>query len=88
MLFQNLTFSGIALLIVNGLTNLTAAWLLVKKRCGGVLGGVFSVTLMLWIGIQLYVFPSSFMSMICLVFGAAREMERAARHTAHAPSQR
>lgn len=39
-----------ALLIVNGLTNLTAAGLLLaKKPAGVVLGGVFSVTLMLWI---------------------------------------
>lgn len=30
--FQNFTFSGIALLIVNGLTNLTAAGLLLAKK--------------------------------------------------------
>ena len=36
------TFSGWALLIVNGLTNLTAAGLLLTKRnAGTVLGGVF-----------------------------------------------
>ena len=34
VVFQDLTFSGWALLIVNGLTNLTAAALLLaRKRC-------------------------------------------------------
>ena len=50
VLFQDLTFSGIALLIVNGWTNLTAAvLLLLRKRSGILLGGIFGVTLMLWI---------------------------------------
>ena len=73
VLFQNFTFSGIALLIVNGLTNLTAAvLLLLKKRAGVVLGGVFGVTLMLWICIQFYIFPLNFMSTIYFVFGLAQ----------------
>ena len=51
-----------ALLIVNGLTNLTAAGLLLaRKPAGAVLGGVFGVTLMLWICIQFYIFPPNFM---------------------------
>jgi hypothetical protein len=46
------------LLIVNGLTNLTAAGLLLaEKRAGVTLGGLFGVTLMLWICIQFYMFP-------------------------------
>ena len=50
--------SGRALLIVNGLTNLTAAGLLLaEKRSGVTLGGLFGVTLMLWICIQFYMFP-------------------------------
>ncbi|GEM_PF-2476128 len=50
--------SGRALLIVNGLTNLTAAGLLLaEKRAGVTLGGLFGVTLMLWICIQFYMFP-------------------------------
>lgn len=58
VVFQDFTFSGWALLIVNGLTNLTAAGLLLaKKHSGVVLGGVFGVTLMLWICIQFYMFP-------------------------------
>ena len=42
--FQDFIFSGIALLIVNGLSNLTAAGLLfARKRAGVILGGVFGV---------------------------------------------
>lgn len=70
IVFQDFTFSGWALLIVNGLTNLTAAWLLfARKRSGIVLGGVFGVTLMLWICIQFYIFPFNFMSTIFFEFG-------------------
>lgn len=70
LLFRNLFFSGIALLIVNGLTNLTAAVLLfAKKKSSIILGGVFGVTLMLWICIQFYMFPLNFMSTIYFVFG-------------------
>lgn len=62
-LYQDYIFPGIALLIVNGLTNLTAAVLLVlKNKTGVVLGGVFGVTLMLWICIQFVIFPLNFMS--------------------------
>lgn len=63
IVFQNYTFSGWALLIVNGLTNLTAAVLLMKNRKPGILlGGVFGVTLMLWICIQFYIFPPNALS--------------------------
>ncbi|MFR5853086.1 MAG: hypothetical protein ACLUE8_01400 [Lachnospiraceae bacterium] len=51
-LFQTLCYSGVSLLIVNGLTNLAAVLLLRRKHAGVVLGGVFGVTLMLWICIQ------------------------------------
>ena len=72
-LFQNFTFSGFALLIVNGLTNLTAAVLLIKKRRAGMLlGGIFGVTLMLWICIQFYIFPFNFMSTAYFIFGLAQ----------------
>ncbi len=70
VVFQDLRFSGWALLIVNGLTNLTAAGLLMaKKPAGVVLGGVFGVTLMLWICIQFYMFPPNFMSTSYFIFG-------------------
>ena len=71
--FQDFTFSGWALLIVNGLSNLTAAGLLLgKKKAGVVLGGIFGVTLMLWICIQFYIFPPNFMSTIYFCFGVAQ----------------
>ncbi len=70
VLFRDYLFSGFALLIVNGLTNLTAAALLLKqKKLGVLLGGIFGVTLMLWICIQFYMFPLNFMSTIYFVFG-------------------
>lgn len=70
VLFNDFTFSGISLLIVNGITNLTAAALLFKnKKLGIILGGVFGVTLMLWICIQFYMFPFNFMSTAYFIFG-------------------
>ena len=70
VLFQDLFFSGIALLLVNGITNLTAAALLFRKKpAGAMLGGVFGVTLMLWILIQFYMFPLNFMSTLYFIFG-------------------
>ncbi len=70
VLFQNYLFSGIALLIVNGITNLTAAILLFKKKkIGVILGAFFGITLMLWICIQFYMFPFNFLSTIYFVFG-------------------
>ncbi len=69
-LYQDFLFPGIALLTVNGLTNLTAAvLLLLKKKWGVVLGGVFGVTLMLWICIQFVIFPPNFMSTSYFIFG-------------------
>ena len=70
VLFQDFTFSGWALLIVNGLTNLAAALLLLRRRpLGDILGGIFGVTLMLWISIQFYLFPLNFLSTAYFVFG-------------------
>ena len=70
VLFRDFLFSGFALLIVNGLTNLTAAVLLLRRRrCGILLGMIFGVTLMLWICIQFYMFPLNFMSTAFFLFG-------------------
>lgn len=70
LLFQDFVFPGIALLCVNGLTNLIAAWLLIKnKRAGIVCGTVFGATLMAWIVIQFVIFPSNFMSSLYFTFG-------------------
>ena len=53
VLFQDFTFSGIALLLVNGVPNLIAAGLLLRRKPSGViLGVILGVTLMLWICIQ------------------------------------
>lgn len=73
ILFQNFVFPGIALLIVNGLTNLVAAYFLFrKKKIGIILGMTFGITLMLWICIQFYCFPMNFMSTIYFFFGLAQ----------------
>ena len=70
VLFRDFVFSGIALLIVNGITNLTAAVLLfAKKKLGVILGGIFGVSLMLWICIQFYMLPPNFMSTAYFIFG-------------------
>ncbi len=71
VLFQNFIFPGIALLIVNGITNLTAAYFILKnKKIGAYLGCIFGITLMLWIVIQFIIFPMNFMSTIYFIFGA------------------
>lgn len=70
VLFRDLRFSGFALLIVNGLTNIIAAVFLIKKKhIGVILGGLFGITLMLWICIQFYMFPANFMSTVYFIFG-------------------
>lgn len=70
VLFRDFVFSGVALLFVNGITNLTAAVLLFsEKKLGVILGGIFGVTLMLWICIQFYMFPPNFMSTAYFIFG-------------------
>ncbi len=69
-LYQNYLFPGIALLIVNGLTNLTAAFFILKKdKKGDVLGMIFGITLMLWICIQFVIFPANVLSTTYFIFG-------------------
>ena len=69
-LFQDYVFSGVALLCVNGLPNLIAAGLLLRrKRAGVICGGVFGVTLMLWICIQFLIFPMNVWSASYFLFG-------------------
>ena len=70
ILFQNYIFSGISLLLVNGLTNLLAVYLLIKnKKSGIILGTIFGFTLMLWITIQFIIFPSNVMSISFFIIG-------------------
>lgn len=69
-LFQNFLFSGIMLLIVNGVTNFVAAGLLfARKKSGIILGMTFGITLMLWIIIQFIIFPFNFMSTAFFIVG-------------------
>lgn len=75
VLFQNFTFPGIALLCVNGIPNLAAAWLMMaQKKSGVVCGTVFGWTLMAWIGIQFVIFPCNFMSTTYFIFGAVQAL--------------
>lgn len=75
VLFQNFVFSGISLLIVNGLTNLTAAVLLLRrKHAGVVLGGFFGITLMLWICVQFWLLSTNVMSTLYFLFGLAQAL--------------
>lgn len=70
VLFQNYIFPGIALIIVNGISN-TIAFILVlkKRRIGFVLGTVFGFTLMLWIIIQFAIFPMNALDIIYFTLG-------------------
>ena len=70
ILFQNYVFSGIALIIVNGISNLIAAILIMKnKKIGIILGAIFGFTLMLWITIQFIIFPMNYLSTSFFVLG-------------------
>lgn len=70
ILFQNYIFSGISLLIVNGLSNLLAAYLIIKdKKIGFILGTIFGITLMLWITIQFIILPTNFLSISYFIIG-------------------
>lgn len=69
-LFQNLIFSGIMLLIVNGITNIIAFVLILQnKKIGTILGSIFGITLMLWIIIQFIILPFNFMSTLFFIIG-------------------
>ena len=70
VLFQNYIFSGIALLVVNGISNLVAAYLLIKnKKFGIILGTLFGFTLILWIIIQFIIFPTNILSTTYFILG-------------------
>ena len=70
LLFQNYIFSGIALLVVNGISNLIATYLLIRnKKSGIILGAIFGFTLMLWTIIQLVIFPLNALSTSFFIIG-------------------
>lgn len=72
-LFADYVFSGIMLIIVNGITNAVAfVFLLKKEKVGGVLCCVFGFTLMLWIIIQFVIFPPNAMDIIFFLIGFAQ----------------
>ena len=69
-LFQNYIFPGVALLIVNGISNLIATYLLIKdKKIGIILGTTFGFTLILWIIIQFIIFPMNPLSISFFILG-------------------
>ena len=69
-LFQDFIFSGISLIIVNGISNLIASILIFRnKKIGYILGFIFGITLMLWICIQFYIFPANFMDILFFILG-------------------
>ena len=68
--FQSFLFPGIALLIVNGLTNTLSIFLIYRRSKYAALSGMIcGIVLMLWICIQFYIFPLNFMSTLYFVFG-------------------
>ena len=68
--FQDYVFPGIALIIVNGISNVTAFVLILKKKkIGYVLGTIFGFTLMLWITIQFIIFPPNWLDNAYFTFG-------------------
>ncbi len=70
LLFNDYIFPGIMLIIVNGISNMLAAVLILKnKKLGFVLGTIFGFTLMLWITIQFIIFPPNFLDNAYFTFG-------------------
>lgn len=70
VLFKDYTFSGIMLIIINGVTNIIATvFILNNKKIGYVLGTVFGLTLMLWITIQFIIFPFFAIDLVYFIFG-------------------
>jgi hypothetical protein len=70
ILMQDFLFPGIALLVVNGLTN-TISIILVFRRSNyaAVSGMICGIILMLWISIQFYIFPFNIWSTMYFIFG-------------------
>ncbi len=68
--FQNFIWSGIVLLLVNGVTNTIAFILLAKKHHLGALASLAcGIILMLWILVEYLIFGFNFLSNIYLAFG-------------------
>ena len=68
--FQNFIFPGIALLLVNGLTNFISFFFVcTKHRYAALSVMVCGIILMLWITIQFFIWSFNFMSNIYFIFG-------------------
>lgn len=70
ILFNNYIFAGISLLIVNGITNQVASYLLIKNnKTGIILSMIFGFTLVLWIIIQFIILPKNTLSIAFFIIG-------------------
>ena len=70
ILFQDLLFPGIALLVINGVTNtISAIFIFRGNKYAAFSGMICGIMLMLWISVQFYIFPLNFMSALYFVFG-------------------
>ena len=70
VLFQNLLFSGVCLLLINGLTNLlSAVLLLLRKKAGSLSAIAFGLLLMAWCSLQFYLLPANPLSIIYFFIG-------------------
>jgi uncharacterized membrane protein len=68
--FQDFFFPGIALLIVNGLTNTISVILIFRRNKYAPLSGLIcGIILMLWITVQFFIFTFNFMSTLYFIFG-------------------
>ena len=75
VLFRDLLFPGIALLLCNGLTNIVAFVLLRRRsRFAGRAGMICGIILMLWIGIQFCIFPLNVISTAYFLFGCTEAL--------------
>lgn len=68
--FNDFIWSGIALIAANGITNVVAFVMLMRRsKYGSLASAVCGIVLMLWIVLQFIVFPINFMSSIYFLFG-------------------
>lgn len=70
LLFQDFSFAGVALLLVNGLTNTISVFLIFRRSKYAAISGLMcGIVLILWICVQFYIFPLNFMSTLFFIFG-------------------
>lgn len=70
ILFNDYLFSGICLLIINGITNIVGSIMLIKnKKISYDLEIIFGILLMLWIIIQFIILPFNLLSLTFFLLG-------------------